>query len=127
MPSGKGSDPPMATKGTTTMSTTYNPDTMHPFVGELVRTNRRRRNGAELLARQAEASWAAAESYRKMLALATDLGLEFEMERMAQNEAEMQEDGDLHAEAATLLGYVAMASRHAARAQRHRGSAPDEG
>lgn len=91
-------------KNTTT--TTYNPDTMHPFVGELIRTYRKRRNGAALLARQAEASWAAAESYRKMLALATDLGLEFEMERMAQNEAEMQEDGDLHAEAATLLGYV---------------------
>ena len=103
---------------TNTDTATYNPDTMHPssstacrcrtcwFVGELVRTNRRRRNGAELLARQAEASWVAAESYRKMLALATDLGLEFEMERMAQNEAEMQEDGDLHAEAATLLGYV---------------------
>lgn len=33
----------MTTKGTTTMSTTYNPDTMHPFVGELVRTNNQRK------------------------------------------------------------------------------------
>lgn len=68
-------------------------------------TTKSRRRKAFDLAAQADASDQQADAYRKMLALATDLGLEHEMERMAEGVREYEDDAEDRRMQACDLGF----------------------